>query len=184
MSGAEALTIRYAEHERVQRLVEALRYHLEGISLGYDRAGDPSGRAPGMYLAVVVGPGIEAYADSMGDNRWPESGELDPLANPDRFADAATEVAYSRDGAVVVSVDGIVSRQLVRFRTVDGPSGDAYEPWMGARHMSALDISTRPDVIATLTLSQETGRVTVFEDGAFESDGWAELGKPWRAADG
>jgi hypothetical protein len=183
MNRTEALDIRYAEHERVRRLIETLRYHVEEISLGYDRTTDPTARAPGMYLAVVVGPSIGAYADPMGDNRWPESGRNPPTA-PSEFADAATEVAYSHDGAVVISVDGIVSRQLVRFRTVDGPSGDVYEPWMGARHMSALDISTRPDVLATLTLSQESGRVTVFDDGAFESDEWDELGKPWRAVDG
>ncbi|MFO7926425.1 MAG: diadenylate cyclase [Halobacteriota archaeon] len=183
MSPQADLTVRYREHERVQQLIDTLRYHLEDIALGYDRSDDPTGRAPGMYLALVVGPSVESYADPMGDNRWPESEGRDPLRDPDEFADAAAEVAYTCDGAVVLSVDGVVNRQLVRFRSVEGPSGDAYEPWMGARHMSALDISTHHDVIATLTLSQESGRVTVFEHEGFESVQWEELGRPWRAMD-
>ncbi|WEL27507.1 Diadenylate cyclase (plasmid) [Haloferax volcanii] len=39
---------------------------------------------------------------------------------------------------------------------------------MGARHMSALETSTREEVVATITLSEEDGRVTVFTDGTFE----------------
>ena len=58
-----------------------------------------------------------------------------------------------------------------------------YEPWMGARHMSALDISTRPEVVTTLTLSEETGRVTVFDDGEFDSRKRDELGDPWDSPD-
>ncbi len=48
----------------------------------------------------------------------------------------------------------------------------------------ALDVSARSDVIATLTLSQESGRVTAFRDGEFDSVEWAELDQPWRATDG
>jgi len=36
---------------------------------------------------------------------------------------------------------------------------------MGARHMSALEASTRTNVVATITLSEENGRVSVFVDG-------------------
>lgn len=46
--------------------------------------------------------------------------------------------------------------------------------------MSTLDVSIRSDVIATLTLSEESGSVTVFRDGGVDSVGWAELGRPWR----
>ena len=44
-----------------------------------------------------------------------------------------------------------------------------YAGWMGARHMSALETSTRKEVIAAVTLSEEDGRVTVFTDGRFEA---------------
>lgn len=180
MERGSELTVQYREHERVVRLVAMLRYHLEEISLAYDRTTDQNRRAPGMYVAVVVGPSIEDYADPMGDNRWPEGGVCDPFEDSDGFARAASEVAYSCDGAVVVSVDGVVNSQLVRFRSIDVSPEMGYEPWMGARHMSALDVSIRSDVIATLTVSQESGRVTVFEDGSFESVEWEALGRPWR----
>ncbi|WP_338739714.1 hypothetical protein [Haloplanus salilacus] len=47
---------------------------------------------------------------------------------------------------------------------------------MGARHMGALETSTRDAVAAAITLSEEDGRVTVFDDGAFEDVGVTPLG--------
>lgn len=183
MRSDSPLSIRYRSHDRVRRLRDVLRYHLEDIALGFDHWGESRVYGPGMYLALVVGPSVESYANAMGDNRWPEGETREPLADPEGFAAAATEIAYSCDGAVVISVDGVVNRQLVRFRTEDVSPDLDYEPWMGARHMSALDISTRPDVVTTLTLSQESGRITVFESGDFESIERGELGGRWRIAD-
>ncbi|WP_317987402.1 hypothetical protein [Haloprofundus halobius] len=77
----------------------------------------------------------------------------------------------SRDGAVVISVDGVIQRQMVRFLdfTPDTvPQGEhavEYEDWMGSRHMSAADTSVRPEVVTTITLSEEAGRLTLFEEG-------------------
>lgn len=133
-----------------------------------------------MYLAVVVGPSVTPYADAMGDNRWPEGAVRDPLADGDAFGEAAGEVARTRDGAAVDSVEGLVNGQIVRFRH-DGIATDvAYAPWMGSRHMRVLDTSTRPGVVATLTLSGESGRVTVFEDGGYETVERESLGGEWR----
>lgn len=107
----------------------------------------------------------------MGDNQWPVTDCRDVLEDVDAFYDATSEVARTRDGAVVVSVDGIVQEQMVRFRdSPSEPSGTTqrsvrYADWMGARHMSAVETSTRPEVVTTITLSAESGRVTVFEDG-------------------
>jgi len=39
---------------------------------------------------------------------------------------------------------------------------------MGARHMSALETATRPEVVAAMTVSEEDGRVTVFSNGVFD----------------
>lgn len=175
-----SLSIDYRGHDRVVRLLDVLVYHLEEIALGFDRWGDPDASGPGMYLAVVVGPSVEGYADAMGENRWPEGAVRDPLADGDAFGEAAREVARNCDGAVVVSVDGVVSGQLVRFRPEEVSDDVAYAPWMGSRHMSALDVSTRPDVVATLTLSGESGRVTVFEDGDYETVERDALGGEWR----
>jgi len=180
MDEQQALALRYATHERVRRLRDVLRYHLEEIALGFDSWDAPRVHGPGMYLALVAGTTVERYADAMGENRWPEEGTREPLADQRGFALAAREVANSRDGAVVVSVDGVVNRQLVRFASVD--SDVEYAPWMGARHMSALDVSTHPDVVTTLTLSGESGRVTVFEDGAYDSTPLEKLGGRWRVS--
>jgi diadenylate cyclase len=43
-----------------------------------------------------------------------------------------------------------------------------YACWMGARHMSALETSTRDGVSAAAALSEADGRGTVFADGAFD----------------
>lgn len=176
----DELHIRYATHDRVRLLRDVLTYQLEEISLGFDRWDEPHAKGPGMYVAIVAGPSVESYADPMGDNRWPADGAREPLECPTGFATAAEKVAYTCDGAVVVSIDGIVCRQLVRFRNVEPREDVEYAPWMGSRHMSALDVSTRPDVVVTLTLSQESGRVTTFEDGNYESIARDELGGRWR----
>jgi len=55
-----------------------------------------------------------------------------------------------------------------------------YEPWMGSRHMSAIETSVRPEVVATVTLSEETGRVSVFRDGVADSVARESIGGAWR----
>lgn len=47
--------------------------------------------------------------------------------------------------------------------------------------MNALDTSLRDDVVATVTLSEENGRVTVFADGEFDDYSREEIGGRWRA---
>ncbi|HET7325334.1 MAG TPA: hypothetical protein VFJ06_13485, partial [Halococcus sp.] len=56
-----------------------------------------------------------------------------------------------------------------------------YADWMGSRHMSALDTSARPEVVTTITLSAENGRVTVFRNGEFTAYTRNELSSKWRA---
>lgn len=182
MDPDDSLSIDYRGHDRVERLLDALVAYLEEIALGFEGWKDPDRNAPGMYLAVVVGPSVAGYADAMGDSRWPAGALRDALGDGDAFLEAARQVARTRDGAVVVSVDGIVNRQLVRFRSEGIDEAVEYAPWMGSRHMSALDVSTRPDVVTTLTLSGESGRVTAFQDGAFETFERAELGGVWRVS--
>jgi DNA integrity scanning protein DisA with diadenylate cyclase activity len=45
--------------------------------------------------------------------------------------------------------------------------------------MSALDTSARPDVVTTMTLSEETGRVTVFEEGEYSTTPREQLARTW-----
>ena len=54
---------------------------------------------------------------------------------------------------------------------------------MGTKHLSAAEISVRDEVWAAVTLSEETGRVTVFSDGEFEDYPRERLGERWRGAD-
>jgi DNA integrity scanning protein DisA with diadenylate cyclase activity len=46
--------------------------------------------------------------------------------------------------------------------------------------MSAIETSVRPEVVATVTLSEETGRVSVFRDGEANSMRREEIGGRWR----
>lgn len=175
MSGP--LDIAYQSHYRVRHVQAVVRYCLEGIAMGFGDWEDTAG-APGAYLAVVSGASVADFADPMGDNYWPKTGR-EPLEGFDAFYEALWTVASDCDGAAVMGVDGVINEQLVRFRSPRDVDVD-YEPWMGARHMSALDVSTHDDVVATLTLSEETGRVTVFQNGTFESTPPERFGDRWR----
>ncbi|ELY49805.1 diadenylate cyclase [Natronorubrum bangense] len=180
------LRIAYESHDGVQTLIDQLQYSLEAISLSFDRWGEQYVKGPGMYIAVVTGPSIAAFADPMGRNQWPTDRCRSVEHDCETFVEAAQDVALTRDGAVVFGVDGVVETQMVRFTggmPNDLDSGETaaptYEDWMGSRHMSALDISQRSNVVATLTLSEETGRVTRFEAGSFETATRTELGGEW-----
>lgn len=155
--------------------IDAILERIEGcvrdISLGFERWDDPNPRGPGLYFVVERGSMTEFVAP-MGTNRWPVENCATVFAETDVFLEAAQDVALSRDGAIVVHSDGTIQESMVRVkqlspaerrRTDDLP----YAGWMGARHMSALETSTRREVTATITLSEEDGRVTVFTDGAY-----------------
>jgi DNA integrity scanning protein DisA with diadenylate cyclase activity len=55
-----------------------------------------------------------------------------------------------------------------------------YADWMGTKHLSAAESSVREAVLAAVTLSEENGRVTVFEDGQYMVFERGELGGLWR----
>ncbi|RKD95095.1 diadenylate cyclase [Halopiger aswanensis] len=180
------LRIPYEDHDGVRELTDCLRYTLEGISLSFDRWNEEFVKGPGLYVAVVTGPSIERFADPMGGNEWPVDRCRSVCLDLQNFFETTSDVARSRDGAVVVSVDGVVQRRMVRFADPVpdecddlAPQRTEYEDWMGSRHMSALDTSRRANVVATLTLSEETGRVSVFENGTMETAERRALGGEW-----
>jgi len=180
------LAIKYGAHERVRELVDRLIYCAEHVSVEFDGWEEPQVKGPGLYFAVVGDRDYGAYADPMGNNRWPR--DTCPSAfDEDALIDAVETVSVERDGGIVVAVDGEIESQMVRFRDLGTRSEDAdlvddvsYEPWMGSRHMSAIETSVRPEVVATVTVSEETGRVSVFRDGEAESMRRHQLGGPWR----
>jgi hypothetical protein len=74
---------------------------------------------------------------------------------------------------------------MVRIRTLGDREfvNSSYPDWMSAKHLSALEVSDHEAVLATVTLSEESGRVVVFRDGEYRSYDRDELGYPWRATE-
>lgn len=181
----EGLQIEYAEHGGVQEMADIVRYCVESISLEFEEWDEPHVRGPGLYFIIVAGTSVADYADSMGANYWPVEECRSVTDEIDSFFDAASDVAIECDGAVVINVDGTILRQMVRLKDLTDTELQAhegsldYQDWMGARHMSALDTSLRDEVVMAITLSEETGRVTVFRDGQFEDYERPNLGAPW-----
>ena len=180
------LAIDYGDHGRVCEVVDRLTYCAEGVSVSFDEWEEPHVKGPGLYFAVIGDSDYGAYADPMGDNCWPRD-TAPSVFDGDALATAAESVSVARDGGVVVAVDGEVESQMVRFRDLGTRDEEAdlvddvsYEPWMGSRHMSAIETSVRPEVVATVTLSEETGRVSVFRDGEANSMRRGEIGGRWR----
>jgi diadenylate cyclase len=175
--------IEYAEHESVEQLVRRLLDFAEDLSVSFESWEEPYSKGPGLYVAVVADHAYDSYTDPMGTNTWPVDA-CKQVADEDAFYEALRTVAFENDGALVVSVDGVIQEQMVRFHDYrDDVAEDdnlAYEDWMGSRHMSALETSLRPAVVATVTLSEENGRVSVFQDGAVRSTHREEIGSEWR----
>lgn len=188
MSTPDSLRIDYAGHDRVIELIDVVTYCIEAISLEFTRWDDGHVRGPGLYIVVVSGDSLAEYADPMGANRWPVDACRVVSTDVDPFFAAAQDVAMDCDGAVVITVDGTILEQMVRFRdltsaelaSIEDVDRIEYAEWMGARHMSAADTSARPDVVTAITLSEEDGRVTIFDDGSYEDHERGNLGGEWR----
>ncbi|KOX95653.1 MULTISPECIES: diadenylate cyclase [Halorubrum] len=180
------LAIDYGDHGRVCEVVDRLTYCAEHVGVAFDGWDEPHVKGPGLYFAVIGDSDYGAYADPMGDNRWPRD-TCPSVFEEDALTSAAESVSVAQDGGVVVAVDGGIESQMVRFRDLGTRDEEAdlvddvsYEPWMGSRHMSAIETSVRPEVVATVTLSEETGRVSVFRDGEANSMRREEIGGRWR----
>ena len=182
------LEFQYKTSEPVTALRTRIYDCVEGISLGFEHYDETHSKGPGLYVAIISNRSVAPFAEPMGSNRWPT--ETCPVIDEttDTFYPAAKTVAGSQDGGVCVGVDGTILEQMVRFKNVrddELPAGVSvsdleYADWMGARHMSAYETSLRPDVVTTITLSEETGRITVFEDGEYETIPRSRIGDPWR----
>lgn len=158
------------EERDTEAILERLEDCVKDISLAFERWDDPYARGPGLYFVVESEP-ITEFSASMGSNSWPVEDCATVFA--ETFLEATQRVAFSRDGAIVVHSDGSIQKAMVRVDQLSPAeyrqAGDLpYAEWMGTRHMSALETSTRKEVTATITLSEEDGRVTVFTNGAFE----------------
>jgi hypothetical protein len=174
-----------ATYATSQELMDLIRYAAEALSVEFDRWDEQYVTGPSLYVLIVADIDFGEYTDPLGRNQWPiEQCEV-VSSHPDAFVDAARDVAFTRDGAVVVAADGTVQRQMVRVRNLTATEAESSAEvvaadWMGTKHLSALEASTRPQVLWAVTLSEEDGRVTTFLDGTYKDYERHELGGRWR----
>jgi hypothetical protein len=162
--------------------VDLLRYVAEEVSLDFDRWDSRYARGPSLYFLVLSEVRFDSFTDGLGTNRWPVE---NARVLPEDFTSAvrvASDVAFDCDGATVVSADGTFQERMVRVRsTPEHRIPDVeYPGWMSAKHLSAFEASTREGVLAAVTLSEESGRVTVFRGGSYDDCEHDELGGRWR----
>jgi len=171
-----------------QDLMDQIRYTAESLSIGFDRWGEQYISGPSLYLLIVSETSFDAYTDPMGANRWPVDRCRLVTESPDKFTEVARDVAFTQDGAIIVTGDGTIQEQMVRVRSPGREYVEAfdkleYADWMGSKHMSALETSIRDEVLWVITLSEEDGRVTTFLDGTYQDYPHEEIGGRWRPAE-
>ena len=169
-------------------LTEFITYAVDSISPGFDRWDEEYVRGPGLYFVVVTGVHSREYADPLGENTWPLETCRVVTEDLEGFVNAERTVGHSRDGAVIISTDGTILEQMVRMKSLDNTRAGAaeemtieYADWMGTKHLSAIEVSIREEVLAAITLSEEDGRMTVFTDGTYDDYRRDMLGGPWRS---
>ncbi len=174
-----------AKYATSQELMDQIRYVAESLSIGFEQWDEQYVSGPSLYFLVVAETDFEAYTDSLGENVWPVDRCKVVLNSREAFRRAAEDVAFSRDGAVIVTGDGTIQRQMVRVRSpspAEVPEVEqlSYPDWMGTKHMSALETSLRENVLWAITLSEEDGRVTTYLNGTYQDYPRDEIGGRWR----
>jgi diadenylate cyclase len=169
-------------YESSQELMDLLRYTAETLSLEFTRWDEQYVSGPSLYFLVVADVNFDEYTDPLGANHWPTERCAVVSESEESFIEAAREVAFNCDGAVVIAADGTIQRQMVRVRShnIENSHTLTYPDWMGTKHLSALEISTREEVLWAVTLSEENGRVTTFLDGTYQDYPSDEIGGRWR----
>jgi diadenylate cyclase len=172
-------------YDTSQELMDLLRYTCENLSLEFDRWDEQYIAGPSLYFLVVADVDFVEYTDPLGANQWPVDRCSVVSESTEPFIDVARDVAFSCDGAVVVAADGTIQEQMVRVRSpspheMENGEELGYADWMGTKHLSALEISTRQEVLWAVTLSEENGRVTSFLNGTYQDYPREEIGGRWR----
>jgi hypothetical protein len=165
--------------------MDLIRYTAETLSLDFTRWDEQYVTGPGLYCLIVADIDFGDYTDPLGGNVWPIEWCEVVSRDPESFIEAARDVAFNRDGAVVISGDGTVQEQMVRVRNLSSAERRSDDEivaaeWMGTKHLSALEASTRPQILWAITLSEEDGRVTTFLDGEYRDYEREQLGGRWR----
>jgi diadenylate cyclase len=173
------------KYAQSQDLMDQIRYTVESLSLNFDHWGESHVTGPSLYFLIIAEVNFDEYTDPLGTNTWPVERCRVASESPDAFTKVARDVAFSRDGAVIVTGDGTIQEQMVRVRSPNRDELHAiqdltYPDWMGTKHMSALETSVRDDVLWAITLSEEDGRVTTFLNGTYQDYPREEIGGRWR----
>lgn len=173
------------KYETSQNLMDQIRYVAESLSLGFERWDDQYVSGPSLYVLIVAETDFEEYTDPLGENRWPIDRCSVVSNSSEVFKRVAEDVAFSRDGAVIVTGDGTIQEQMVRVRSPSEAEVPAigelsFPDWMGTKHMSALETSLRENLLWVITLSEENGRVTTYLDGTYQDYPRDEIGGRWR----
>jgi len=168
-----------------QDLMDQIRYVAETLSMEFEKWDDQYVSGPSLYFLLVAETDFEEYTDPLGENIWPTDRCKIVLDSPEAFRRVAEDVAFSRDGAIIVTGDGTIQRQMVRVRSPNRAEVPAveeleYPDWMGTKHMSALETSLRKNVLWAVTLSEEDGRVTTYLDGTYQDYPREEISGRWR----
>lgn len=174
------------EHSKSGGIIRRLVDVSESLSAEFGKWGEQYVSGPSLYFVLVADANYDSYTDPLGENKWPINTSRLATGQLDAFVSATREVAFSCDGAIVVTVDGTVQEQMVRVKSSASPTEERreeieYADWMGTKHLSASEVSTRDEVLAAVTLSEENGRVTLFQDGNFSDNQRDELGGRWFA---
>lgn len=162
-----------SDPDGVARVLDRIWVGVERIRLEFDSWSDPSALGPGLYF-VIERESVADFVTPLGTNRWPVEDCASVFADIDSLVESARSVGFSNDGAVVVNSDGTIEEEMVRLTQLAASElepidGLPYADWMGTRHMSALETSTREEVAAVVTLSEEDGRMTIFTGGTFQT---------------
>jgi hypothetical protein len=172
------------EYATIPQLTDTLAYVAESLSVEFDRWDEAYVSGPSLYFVVVSDVYIDEYADALGVNKWPVDVCRSVSDSHDAFVDAARDVAFSCDGAVVIAADGTIQEQMVRIKSpgVEAKHSDRIDhaDWMGTKHLSAVEASVREEVLVAVTVSEEDGRVTIFRNGTFDDYQRDEIGGRWR----
>lgn len=181
----EELDLVLKKYATSQDLMDQIRYVAESLSIEFDKWDEPYVSGPSLYFLIVAETDFEEYTDPLGENMWPIDRCNVVFDSPATFRRVAEDVAFSRDGCIIVTGDGTIQQQLVRVRSpssteISAVKNLSYPDWMGTKHMSALETSLRENVLWAITLSEEDGRVTTYLDGTYQDYPREEIGGRWR----
>jgi len=117
---------------------------------------------------IVLGVFGSANTTSVEGMRKLTNDKMDIYVNvnfPQFKEDCVTIFDSGDDGAIIINQDGQVIGDKV-YLTVDDPTLGIPEG-TGTRHITAASFSTRKDVLAVFTLSEQTNMVRVWKNGEY-----------------